>query len=68
MCGTLINCGRYLFVMSFGIAESHNNINVLQLSSVFARLVECHALKCNYEISGHQYPKWYHLAGGINSR
>jgi hypothetical protein len=37
----------------FGIVGLQNNINILVCSTVFARLVEGHALGCNYEINGH---------------
>jgi hypothetical protein len=48
------------------MADSHNDINVLQRSLVFSRLVDCHALMVTYEMNGHPYTKGYHLANGIH--
>jgi hypothetical protein len=42
-------------MLFFGMVGSHNDINVLQCSNVFSKLVEGHYLPVSYVINDHEY-------------
>ena len=49
----------------FGLPKSNNDINVLERSHVFNKLVEGRAPAIHYSINGHDYIMGYCLAYGI---
>jgi hypothetical protein len=49
----------------FGLPRSHNDINVLQRSPLFAKLCEGEVSEVNYSINGHDYKMGYYLANGV---
>ena len=49
----------------FGLLVSHNDINVLEHSSVIMELAQRCAPPMNYSINGHDYTMGYYLADGI---
>jgi hypothetical protein len=49
----------------FGLSRSHNHINVLQQSPLFAKLCEGEAAQVNFLIIGHDYKMGYYLVDDI---
>jgi hypothetical protein len=48
------------------MADSHNDINVLECSQIFSRLAKGNSLEVKYEISGQQYSKGNYLSDRIH--
>ena len=49
----------------FGLPRSHNDINVLEQSSVFSNLAKGRAPPVNYSLNDHNYAMGYYLADDI---
>jgi hypothetical protein len=55
----------WIWHVFFGLPGSHNDINVLEHSSIFTELTQGRAPPVNYLINGHDYTMRYYLADGI---
>jgi hypothetical protein len=49
----------------FGMSGSHNDINVLQRSPLFARPTKRNTSPCYYTVNGHEYNMGYYLVDDI---
>ncbi|KAF8394583.1 hypothetical protein HHK36_020797 [Tetracentron sinense] len=55
----------WIWHVFFGLPRSHNDINVLERSSVFTDLTDGRAVVVNYSVNGNDYTISYYLADGI---
>ena len=69
MCSVVLevvtNYDLWIWHAFFGMTGAHNDINVLQRSSVSTGLADGQAPECNYVMYGHYYDKGYYLADVI---
>ena len=49
----------------FGLSGSHNDINILEHSSIFTKLAQWRAPPVNYSINSHDYTMRYYLPDDI---
>ncbi|KAF8396178.1 hypothetical protein HHK36_017791 [Tetracentron sinense] len=52
-------------MLVYGVVKSHNDINVLERSSLFTYLIQGEAPPVNYLINGHDYTMGSYLADDI---
>ncbi|KAK2641159.1 hypothetical protein Ddye_022922 [Dipteronia dyeriana] len=63
--GVVVSYDLWIWHALFGLSGSHNDINVLERSSIFNQLTEDRAPLVNYLIHGHNHLMGYYLADGI---
>jgi hypothetical protein len=56
---------RWIWHVFFGLPGTHNDINALQRSLLFAKLAKGQGPKVNYTMNGHDYTMGYYLADAI---
>ena len=62
---TVASYDLWIWHAFFGLLESNNDINVLELSHIFNDFAEGRAPAIHYSINGHDYTMGYYLANGI---